>query len=141
MLLLAKELKKAGKLAGIILGYRDRNTFLLEEFQELGEVFISTDDGSLGTKGTVLDAFRESGLKAGVLMACGPLPMLRGIREYAGNAFLPAYISLEERMACGIGACLGCVTKTKSVDAHSHVNNARICVEGPVFSAEEVELS
>ena len=53
---------------------------------------------------------------------------------------IPAYISLEERMACGVGACLGCVTKTVSVDSHSHVHNARICTEGPVFDAKEVEI-
>ena len=51
-----------------------------------------------------------------------------------------AYISLEERMACGVGACLGCVCKTAAVDHHSHVHNARICTDGPVFEAREVEI-
>ena len=53
---------------------------------------------------------------------------------------IKAYISLEEHMACGVGACLGCVVKTKEVDHHSHVHNARICTDGPVFDAEEVEI-
>lgn len=53
---------------------------------------------------------------------------------------MEAYISLEERMACGVGACLGCVCKTTKEDAHSHVHNARICTEGPVFEAGEVDI-
>ena len=69
-----------------------------------------------------------------------PMPMLRAIKQYALEEDIPAYISLEERMACGVGACLGCVCRTKDVDAHSHVNNARICTDGPVFEAREVEI-
>ena len=83
---------------------------------------------------------RENGLKADVIYACGPMPMLRAIKQYALEEDIPAYISLEERMACGVGACLGCVCRTKDVDAHSHVNNARICTDGPVFEAREVEI-
>lgn len=140
MLKLAKKLAAEGKLSAVVLGYRNKDTFLLEEFQKLGTVIISTDDGSLGTKGTVLDAFSEHPVPADMICACGPMPMLRGIKHFAKEKNVKAYLSLEERMACGIGACLGCVTKTKKVDHHSHVNNARICVEGPVFSAEEVEI-
>ncbi len=66
--------------------------------------------------------------------------MLRAIKKYAAENGIEAYISLEERMACGVGACLGCVCRTTKVDAHSHVHNARICTEGPVFEAGEVEL-
>ena len=87
-----------------------------------------------------MDAIRENALEADVIFACGPLPMLRAIKTYAEEKKIPAYISLEERMACGVGACLGCVAKTKNVDAHSHVHNARICTDGPVFLAEEVEI-
>ena len=64
--------------------------------------------------------------------------MLRAIKQYAQEKDISAYISLEERMACGVGACLGCVCKTTNKDAHSHVNNARICTDGPVFEAKEV---
>ena len=62
------------------------------------------------------------------------------IKKYAADKGIKAYISLEERMACGVGACLGCVVKTKEVDHHSHVNNARICTDGPVYDAEDVEI-
>ena len=68
------------------------------------------------------------------------MPMLRAIKAFAAEYHMKAYISLEERMACGVGACLGCVTKTKEVDHHSHVHNARICTDGPVFDAEDVEI-
>ena len=94
----------------------------------------------MGTRGNVMDAIRENGLKADVIYACGPMPMLRAIKQYALEEDIPAYISLEERMACGVGACLGCVCRTKDVDAHSHVNNARNCTDGPVFEAREVEI-
>ena len=93
-----------------------------------------------GVQTCALPIFRENGLKADVIYACGPMPMLRAIKQYALEADIPAYISLEERMACGVGACLGCVCRTKDVDAHSHVNNARICTDGPVFEAREVEI-
>ena len=68
------------------------------------------------------------------------MPMLRAIKKYAEKENIPAYISLEERMACGVGACLGCVVKTREVDHHSHVNNARICTDGPVYLATDVEI-
>ena len=66
--------------------------------------------------------------------------MLKALAVYAEEHGMEAQISLEERMACGIGACLACVCKTKDKDAHSNVNNKRICKEGPVFDAKEVEL-
>ena len=79
-------------------------------------------------------------MQADVIVACGPMPMLRAIKKYAEEKGIEAYISLEEHMACGVGACLGCVVKTKEVDHHSHVHNARICTDGPVFEAKEVEI-
>ena len=66
--------------------------------------------------------------------------MLRAVQSYAKEKGIPAQISLEEKMACGIGACLACVCQSKEVDEHSHVHNKRICKDGPVFDAEEVEL-
>ena len=122
-----------------VLGYRDE-LFLNEEFAPYGEVCIATEDGSAGTKGNVLDAVRENGVEGDVIFACGPTPMLRAIKAYAAEKNLECYISLEERMACGIGACLACVCQSKEVDHHSHVHNKRICKDGPVFAAEEVEI-
>lgn len=137
ILQLAKELEGE---KSVIVGYRDSNLFLADDFAKYGKVYIATEDGSLGTKGNVLDAIAENGLRADVIYACGPMPMLRAIKRYAAERGTRAYISLEEHMACGVGACLGCVVKTKEVDAHSHVHNARICTDGPVFDAEEVDI-
>ena len=138
LLELAKELKHCEKK--IVLGYRDAELFLKEDLTKYGEVFIATEDGSTGTKGNVLDAVRENKLNADLMYACGPMPMLRAVRSYAGQEQIPAWISLEERMACGVGACLGCVCKTVREDAHSHVHNARICTDGPVFLAADVDI-
>lgn len=132
---LAKQLKAEKQ---IVVGYRDEHTFLREQFEENGEVYISTEDGSVGTKGNVMDAIRENGLHADIIYACGPTPMLRAIKNYAEENGIECYISLEERMACGIGACLACVCKSKDVDHHTHVHNKRICKDGPVFDAKEV---
>lgn len=122
----------------IVVGYRNADTFLQKELEQNGTLHIATEDGSIGTKGNVLDAIREKKVEGKVIYACGPKPMLLGVREYARANGLKAYISLEERMACGIGACLACVCETKEVDAHSNVHNTRICKDGPVFDAELV---
>ena len=140
MLQLAKEMKDAGENFQIVMGYRDAGTFLLDEFIEQGESFVATEDGSVGTKGNVLDAIRENHLDADVIYACGPTPMLRALKAYAEEQNMTCYVSMEERMACGIGACLACVCNSTEKDAHSNVKNKRICKEGPVFNAKEVEL-
>ncbi len=124
----------------IVVGYRDADNFLKEEFEANGELYISTEDGSVGTKGNVMNAIEAHGLEADMIFACGPTPMLRAIKAYAQERGITCYISLEERMACGIGACLACVCKTKDLDAHSNVHNKRICKDGPVFLATEVEI-
>lgn len=135
---LAKQLECEEKQ--ILAGYRDQQTFLKEEFEQNGTLYISTEDGSVGTKGNVMDAIRENGLEADIIYACGPTPMLRAIKQYAEEQNIECYISLEERMACGIGACLACVCKSKEKDHHSNVNNKRICKDGPVFLSTEVEI-
>ncbi len=135
---LAKQMECGKKQ--IVAGYRDAHIFLKEEFEQNGELYISTEDGSVGTKGNVLDAIRENGLDADIIFACGPTPMLRAIKEFAKEKKIACYISLEERMACGIGACLGCVCRTKERDPHTNVHNARICKDGPVFLSTEVEI-
>ena len=123
----------------IVVGYRDE-LFLTEELGKNGSVFIATEDGSAGTKGNVLDAVRENDIQADIIYACGPTPMLRALKAYAQEKGIECWISMEERMACGIGACLACVCQSKEVDGHSHVHNKRVCKEGPVFLASEVEL-
>ncbi|MFG6329625.1 MAG: dihydroorotate dehydrogenase electron transfer subunit [Lachnospiraceae bacterium] len=123
-----------------VLGYRDNSMFLKEDFLPYANVYVSTEDGSEGVKGNVIDAVRHYGIKADIIYACGPLPMLRGVKAYAAENGIKAQISVEERMACGIGACLGCVCISKEKDAHTNVNNKRICKDGPVFDAMEIEF-
>ena len=135
---LAKALK--GEDVTILAGYRNSDMFLDEDFKKQAPLEVATEDGSVGVKGNVMDVIREKNLKCDVIFACGPMPMLRAIKKYAEENGVSAYISLEERMACGVGACLGCVCKTTKKDEHSHVNNARVCTEGPVFEASEVEI-
>ena len=136
MLETAKQLN-AQKTA--VLGYRDE-LFLNEEFAKYADVYVATEDGSSGTKGNVLNAIQEKALEADMIFACGPTPMLRALKEYAAANHITCWISMEERMACGIGACLACVCKSKEKDAHSNVNNKRICKDGPVFLSTEVEI-
>lgn len=124
----------------IVLGYRNSDMFLLDDFKKQGKVYVATEDGSYGVQGNVLDAIRENGLDAEIIYACGPTPMLRALKAYAAENKIECWISMEEKMACGIGACLACVCKSKEVDAHTNVHNKRVCKEGPVFAAEEVEL-
>lgn len=140
MLELAKHLHGQGVSVMAVLGYRNHRTFLLDEFKPYAEVVPATEDGSLGVKGNVIDAMKEKNLSADMLFACGPTPMLRGVKAFSEQSGIPAQISMEEKMACGIGACLACVCKSKEKDEHSQVHNKRICKDGPVFYAQEVEL-
>jgi dihydroorotate dehydrogenase electron transfer subunit len=136
MVQLASEL--AGEVQAVV-GYRNE-LFLTDELSSHGALYLATEDGSAGTKGNVIDCIRENGLEADVIYACGPAPMLRALKAYAAEHGIECWISMEERMACGIGACLACVCQSKDVDDHSKVHNKRICKEGPVFRAEDVEL-
>lgn len=136
LLELAKRLKGEKE---IVLGYRDE-IFLQDELAAYGHVTIATEDGSAGVKGNVLQAIEQNAVAGEVIYACGPTPMLRAVRAYALEGDIECYISLEERMACGIGACLACVCKSVEKDEHSQVHNKRICKEGPVFHAKEVEI-
>ena len=137
MLQTAKEIEGE---AIIVSGYRNQDLFLKEELESAGTLFIATEDGSVGTKGNVVDAIRENQIEADMMFACGPKPMLRALKDYALEKGIPCWISMEEKMACGIGACLACVCQSKDVDSHSHVHNKRICKDGPVFLSTEVEL-
>ena len=122
-----------------ILGFRDE-LFLTDDLKPYGDLVIATEDGSHGTKGNVLDAIRENGLKADVIYACGPTPMLRALKKYAEETGTECWLSLEEKMACGIGACLSCVCRSTAVDGHSKVKNKRVCTEGPVFLSTDVDI-
>ncbi len=134
-------LKLAGELDSCtaVLGYRSE-LFLKDDFERVCPVLTATEDGSSGTKGTVIDAIQENGLEGDVICACGPAPMLRALKSYAQEHGMECWLSMEEKMACGIGACLSCVCRSTEPDEHSRVKNKRICTEGPVFEASEIVL-
>ena len=125
----------------VVVGYRNADAFLREELEEAADrVVIASDDGSIGIKGTVLDAMEAEGVTGDCIFSCGPTPMLRGVKQWAFEKQIPAWISMEEKMACGIGACLACVCESKEIDSHSKVKNKRICKDGPVFLSTDIEL-
>lgn len=136
LLELAKQLP--GEVS-ILAGYR-KELFLQEELAKAGTLHVATEDGSAGTRGTVMDILRERSFQPEAIYACGPLPMLRAVKAYGQEHQIETWVSMEEHMACGIGACLACVCKSGQRDSHTNVHNKRVCVEGPVFLAEEVTL-
>ncbi len=129
MYLLAKELCDAGKQVSVVLGFRSAgDVFYAEEFAALGaRVYITTEDGSVGTKGFVTDAFPLVGDYT-YTYCCGPEPMLRAVYNHTVTS---GQYSFEERMGCGFGACMGCSCKTL-------YGNKRICKDGPVLVKEEI---
>lgn len=130
----AKRYRIMNKRVVVALGFNSVNAcFYEEEFKALGcEVLMATMDGSLGIKGTVLDAVDGMGIDIDFVYSCGPMPMLKAIE----NRYTKGYTSFEARMACGIGACMGCVCKDKEDETIYY----RICKEGPVFEIGKVGL-
>lgn len=128
-----------GSRAVAISGFRNASAVILQEdFRKTGaETILCTDDGSAGIHGFVTQPLAELAEKGGIdaVYACGPMPMLRGIAAICREKGIYCEISLEERMACGIGACLGCACRTVKNDEEYF---AHVCKEGPVFKAEEV---
>ena len=122
----------------IVLGYQNF-PFLMKEFEKTGsKVYVATESGKYGFKGNVIGAIMQNYLTAGVIYACGPAGMLRAVKKFAEVKKVPCYVSMEERMACGIGACLGCTVDTIDINDHLNVKKARVCKDGPVFNAQEV---
>ncbi len=125
LLFTAKKYLEKGHQVTAVLGYNDRASVMLEEeFRNLGcEVYTATMDGSYGTKGTVMNAIEENGIKEQFVLSCGPLPMLKAVSA----AYTEGCVSLESRMACGMGACMGCVVRDQEGES------MRVCKDGPVF--------
>ncbi len=133
---LTKDAKVAAKSLDIILGFRNAaECFWQHQFGRLGRLVISTEDGSLGIKGSVTDALDKFDESWDYVYACGPRPMLVALKEYFRGCKIMGYVSLEEHMACGVGACYGCVCTSEDRN-----RNLRICKEGPVFPWGEVDL-
>ena len=134
--MLARVLREQGKQVRVILGFNTKDeVFYEEEFRALGcEVEVTTVDGSYGTKGFVTEARLDEGLRipcSTYYYSCGPLPMLKAVIGHWGNG---GEVSMEERMGCGFGACMGCSIQTKE-------GTKRVCKDGPVFSAATLALS
>ncbi|MBP3747185.1 MAG: dihydroorotate dehydrogenase electron transfer subunit [Ruminococcus sp.] len=128
-----------GGRATVISGFRNASAMILQEdFKKTGaETILCTDDGSTGIHGFVTEPLKELAAKGGIdaVYACGPMPMLKNIAAICKENGIYCEISLEERMACGIGACLGCACRTVKNDEEYF---AHVCKDGPVFKAEEV---
>jgi len=130
MLYLAKELSKDNNLT-IILAYQNSEfAYLTKAFDNYGNVIITTDDGSIGYKGNVLEYLKDNKINFDTLYACGPLIVLKNL-DLKYRDIKEGYLSFESRMACGIGACYGCVINTKN-------GLKRVCKDGPVFKLGEV---
>lgn len=138
MVQLARALREAGTRAHAVIGFQMVDqVILVKALTDAGaKVSVTTDDGSFGAHGLVTDLLTE-GLCAGVdrYYACGPTPMLRAVQGVMQARRVPGYLSLEERMGCGIGICVGCV---HSIRREGQVSHLKTCKEGPVFPAQEV---
>ena len=130
MYMLARQLREMGKEVKVILGFNTQDeVFYEEEFRALGcDVIVTTVDGSHGVKGFVTNAITDSGVEADYFYSCGPLPMLKALCQ---SLDIDGEVSLEERMGCGFGICMGCSIQTTK-------GAKRVCKEGPVFKKEEV---
>jgi dihydroorotate dehydrogenase electron transfer subunit len=138
---LAGRLRAAGSSVAAVSGAASADRLCsVDELTALADpVAVTTDDGSAGRRGWVTDAVAELVGDAGVVYACGPMGMLRAVSELATAAGVPAYVAVEESMACGIGVCMTCVLPVVGADGRTRF--ARSCVEGPVFGGDRVRFA
>lgn len=135
---LAKQLKNKGVKVVHFLGYASKEVaYFQEEFKNLGETFFATDDGSFGIKGTVSDLLvtELNHQKPDVVYACGATGMLKAVKTIFESVTPNVFLSMEQRMACGMGACYACVCHVPD-----KATSVKVCDEGPVFNASEVIL-
>lgn len=133
LLLLGKELTRMGAEPTFLLGARTENDLLcLTRFEQAGRTLVSTENGGAGEKGLVTQHSVLEKEHFDFIYTCGPLPMMKAVARVARTKGIPCEASLENRMACGLGACLCCVEDT--VDG-----NVCVCKEGPVFSTERLK--
>ena len=137
---LAKNASKTSKV-NTYLGFRNKNFVVLEkEFRSVSNnLIITTDDGTYGEKGFAIEFLRRDIKEKNIqkIFACGPLPMLKSVQELAEKENIECEISLEERMACGMGVCLGCTIKVKQEKNFTYLP---VCKYGPVFNSKIVEI-
>ncbi|KAB8138678.1 dihydroorotate dehydrogenase electron transfer subunit [Gracilibacillus oryzae] len=133
---LGTKLKEKGVKVTSVLGFQSAShVFYEEKFQQLGETFIATNDGTYGQKGFVTDIISKLDKPIDYYFSCGPTPMLQAVTSQLADQ--KGYISLEERMGCGVGTCYACVVPLKADPS----KNKKICKDGPVFPANEVNLA
>jgi len=143
LMLLAEELIKEKRRMLALIGARSQKMLLcVDEFREIGvDICVSTDDGSCGYKGFVTELLQEilqdvTRYQHPVIYACGPDEMLKTVTKISADVDIPAQIALENRMGCGVGACLGCSRKVRMQNGAYEYK--RVCVEGPVFDGQEI---
>ena len=144
---LAKRLGESGtENINTYLGFRSKDFVVLEnEFQNVStNLTITTDDGSYKEQGFAINKLKEdienlekNGDTTDIIFACGPLPMLKAVQQFALEKNIPCQLSLEEKMACGLGVCLGCAVKLANTE---ELQYKHVCKDGPVFWAKEVEI-
>ncbi|MCG3401388.1 dihydroorotate dehydrogenase electron transfer subunit [Staphylococcus massiliensis] len=133
---LSKQLNKRGIETVHVLGFKSaKDVFYEEKFRELGDTYIATEDGTNGTKGFVTDVISALPQDYDTYYTCGPKPMLKAITNHEGLVDVNGFLSLEERMGCGIGACYACVCHTPEENGY-----VKVCTDGPVFKKGEVIL-
>ncbi len=135
MYFLVKSLHKLGAKSSVLIGSRDEQGLLrIDDFKMFSEVFCTTEDGSAGEKGLVTDhsILQNTNKKFDIIYACGPEPMMKAIGKYAIKYNIACEVSLENMMACGVGACLCCVVETTS-------GNICTCTDGPVFNVKDLK--
>lgn len=125
----AKKLKESGCNVSVVIGARNKSLVIYaDKLAKYGKVYVATDDGSIGFKGNVIECIEGNNIEFDTLYACGPNIMLKFL-DYKYNGIKKGYLSFEERMACGVGICYGCVCKPKEIKD----GFLRVCKEGPVF--------
>lgn len=133
LLYMGAEMKRKGVEPTFLLGARSAGDLLqLDKFRALGRVFVTTEDGSMGEKGFVTQHSLLQQEKFTQISVCGPKPMMVAVARYAKSAGIPCEVSLENMMACGLGACLCCVEDTE-------MGNVCVCKEGPVFDIKKLK--
>lgn len=133
LLFLGRRIKEMGGEPTFLLGARSASDLLLlSRFEEMGRVFVTTEDGSKGEKGFVTNHSILGEETFDLISTCGPAPMMKAVAAYAEKAGVPCEVSLENKMACGLGACLCCVEKT------TDKGNICICTEGPVINSKRI---
>ena len=138
ILYLARELAEADTESLVVLGARNVGLVPRLEWPKTAEVRICTDDGSHGIHGTALDGLSNTNVTNAVFYTCGPHPMMAAVHRFAVDTDRPCWVSMEEMMACGVGACQGCAIPVKDEIDLSRPAYKRACVEGPIFDSREL---